>query len=691
MPLNPGDITWDDNPQQPDANAVQWDAPADAQPKQDLAQVNEQMRAMFHSGTPTADIVAFGKQHGVDPNPEQIDHARKNGMDVQFVQPEQLGIGQQLLDSTKNDVAGIAQGAAALPDMAAEGVGKVLSAIPNAISHALTAAGHTDAAKWIQDNITHSLANPAQVGDMVESVAPTPDSASGKAARFVGSLFGGAVTVPAAATESVVAKLVGEVPKAIIPAARVAQSAARETAQAAQELGIDLPAFAVKGPKAEAQAVAKSKGGFGASNLGESADTALDQSRAARDKIASDLAPSRELDASLGDEVSTAATDARTAERARIGRMYDSGDQIMGDTPVSLDQTKQAISSLIDQEDAALVPSAAAPILKQLQAKIGNGGPMTAAALRSSAQNIKSLMTSNSIDATTADHVLKTVTEAMNGDIAAAANGTEAAKIYANARSQWAASKQLDKSVLKPILGASFQNTGDQVARNLVAAAKTNGSRLAKMFAILPEDVANGARSSLIARLGASSDAAQNAAGDAFSLRDFLKNWNQLKGSRNLIFPKETVQALDRLAQIAEHGKTLEKVAANGAAAQSGGLKQALHSAPLGLGAAASYLTHDPKEIVLGMLATGLSSLKQYRSAKLLASTDFAKKLAATPLSLKGASSYWSRPWVATMARKNPIIAGEILAFQKSILAHANDNGIVSAASADTQQQGQQQ
>jgi hypothetical protein len=53
--------------------------------------------------------------------------------------------------------------------MAAEGVGKVLSAIPNAISHALSAAGHDDAANWIQDNITHNLANPAQIGDAVES------------------------------------------------------------------------------------------------------------------------------------------------------------------------------------------------------------------------------------------------------------------------------------------------------------------------------------------------------------------------------------------------------------------------------------------------------------------------------------------------------------------------------------------
>lgn len=633
-----------------------------------------------------------------DSTPEELDALSRKaagyGEKYPVTAPEPSA-GKQLLDNTVNDVAGIAQGAAALPDMLAEGTGKLMSVFPTMIGYAVDKLGHRNLSdlvtgdspgQWWHD-IAHHLANPGQIGDAIESVAPTPDTTSGHVNRLIGNLVGGAVTVPASAVESTVARLVGDAPKAIVPAAKVAQSAARETAQAGQDLGVDLPAFTVKGPKATAQALVRSKGGFGSADLGQSAETALEQSRGARDEIAAKLAPPRELDASLGDEVSTAATDARTAERSRIGRMYDSGDKIMGDTPVALDQTKQAIGNLIDQEDAALVPSAAAPILKQLQAKIGNGGPMTAAALRSSAQNIKSLMTSNQIDAGTADHVLSTVTDAMNADIASAAKGTNAAQIYADARTQWKAAKDFEKTVLKPILGASFQNTGDQVARNLVTAAKTNGTRLAKMFAALPEDTANGARSSLIMRLGAPTNAAQNAAGDAFSLSDFLTNWNQLKGSRNLIFPKETVQSLDKLAQIAQHGKSLEKVAANAAVAPRVGVSEVLHSTPVVLGGAVSYLSHDPKEIVMGMLATGLSGLKQYRAARLLASTDFAKKLASTPLSAKGAAAYWSRPWVKAMAMKNPVIAGEIMAFQKSILAHANDNVVTSAAASPDQQE----
>jgi hypothetical protein len=87
--LDPSGITWDDQPPQqadaPDPSSIQWD---DAPQKLDLQSVNDQMRQMFHAGKPTAEIVAFGQQHGVNPNPDQIDHARANGMDVSFVQPQ---------------------------------------------------------------------------------------------------------------------------------------------------------------------------------------------------------------------------------------------------------------------------------------------------------------------------------------------------------------------------------------------------------------------------------------------------------------------------------------------------------------------------------------------------------------------------------------------------------------------------
>jgi hypothetical protein len=88
---------------------------------------------------------------------------------------------------------------------------------------------------------------------------------------------------------------------------------------------------------------------------------------------------------------------------------------------------------------------------------------------------------------------------------------------------------------------------------------------------------------------------------------------------------------------------------------------------------------------VVGMLDMAL----QYGGGKLLSSPAFARKVAATPLNVKGATAFWSRPWVKAMAVRNPTIATEIQAFQSHML---NDNSIVSsaAASPDPDQQQQQ-
>jgi hypothetical protein len=53
-----------------------------------LQTTNDTLRQMFHSGATTDQIVAYGRAHGVDPNPDEINTARAKGMDVQFVQPD---------------------------------------------------------------------------------------------------------------------------------------------------------------------------------------------------------------------------------------------------------------------------------------------------------------------------------------------------------------------------------------------------------------------------------------------------------------------------------------------------------------------------------------------------------------------------------------------------------------------------
>jgi hypothetical protein len=174
-------------------------------------------------------------------------------------------------------------------------------------------------------------------------------------------------------------------------------------------------------------------------------------------------------------------------------------------------------------------------------------------------------------------------------------------------------------------------------------------------------------RAGIVYRLGAANKGAQNAAGDAFSLDTFLTNWNELKGSRNLILPKETVQSLDKLAQVAEVAKKFGRKLNR---SNTGGVMSYLaHGVPTAVGTGGAIFTHDPHVLAYGLLLSGLSGVKQYGAAKLLASPAFAKKLAATPMNPKAAVAFWSRPWVKVLQVKNPAIAAEIQAFQHAFLS----------------------
>jgi hypothetical protein len=93
-----------------------------------------------------------------------------------------------------------------------------LSVVPNAIGFGLGKLGYNDAAGWVQNNVTHPLANPFQIGGAIENVAPTPDNDLGQGCnrlrRTVGWRRG--LAMPSSAIDNVVSRFVGEAPN--IPA-----------------------------------------------------------------------------------------------------------------------------------------------------------------------------------------------------------------------------------------------------------------------------------------------------------------------------------------------------------------------------------------------------------------------------------------------------------------------------------------
>lgn len=470
--------------------------------------------------------------------------------------------------------------------------------------------------------------------------------------------------------------------------------AAAEIAKAAKALNIDLPRFVIGGERDARRASALEQTIGGSKPISDATTRMLDQAEAARTSIASSVGTAGEP-AAIGDQVLDTAVSNAKAERARIGGIYTRAKTVAAGATVQPVETRKVIGDLLANEREVPGGTKVLPILERYEKAFQEGSPMTIDGARGLRTELRSSLRDEAgATPDNADRITNLVMGGVNRDMKNGLQGQGndlAYKLYRAADTEWAKHRTLEDDVLKPFLGKDFDNWGEDVAKKINSDARGNGTRLARFLNAVPEEQANNARASIIMHLGSSTDGAQNAAGDAFSLDTFLTNWNKIKGSRNLILPKESVESLDRLAKVAEAVKAAgrSKNRSNAAGAMGYILPGLLTTG----GAAETLITHDPRGIALGLLTSALNTVRQYGAAKLLASPAFAKKLASTPLNPAGARAFWSRPWVNAMQVKNPTIAAEIQAFQSAFLKPANDNGgIVSsaAASPEADQQNQQ-
>jgi hypothetical protein len=90
-------------------------------------------------------------------------------------------------------------------------------------------------------------------------------------------------------------------------------------------------------------------------------------------------------------------------------------------------------------------------------------------------------------------------------------------------------------------------------------------------------------------------------------------------------------------------------------------------SQPL-LGGGASLATGSALPFAASLVTAAGTALAQHGGARLLASPNFARRLANTPPNAHAAARYWSSPWVAQMARSQPAIANDLTGFQQAML-----------------------
>lgn len=666
--------------QAPDGHTYEFEAPEDATP--------EQLDAM------TREVAGYGEKYPV---------AAPDAPQPAAPQADP-GIGKQLVDNTVNDVAGIAQGAAALPDMAAEGVGKVLSAIPNAISHALSSAGHDDAAKWVQDNITHHLANPVQIGDAVESVAPTPDTASGKVNRFIGEMVGGAVTVPASATDAIVSKLVGEVPKIPVVAKATAKTLNQDFGAAADRQGIDYMAADLPKATKSKFATALSNLTLGGIPLAEQGERNIGTAGNAVERIAGDMG-------SVADKTGAGQAAQRGSRKFvdQSGAMLDTLESkipIPSNAPAVVGNTRGALTGLAKSFSSnpklaaafadpkiakfldALTPQTTKEATGVLDASgnpvtrdVTHGGGLSWNDLRDFRTRVGQIIGQPGLTSDGAQiGQLRALYGALSDDIRQTASGygPQAEKSWTRWNNYARARANRIENVVSLIVGKSDDKGGQSAFEALQRLASDKGGdpvKLAQALRSMPQDEASSVRATMLDEFGKASAGQQNAAGDVFSPAQFVTNWNKLSDrAKNVLFTGDHRAAIDDVVKVVSGMKASTKFA---------------NTSKTGIGVIAS--THTIPMLLANPVVGALDMALQYGSGKLLASPSFARKLAATPLNEAGARAFWSRPWVKSLQVKNPAIAGEIIAFQHAFLSHVNDNGIVSAASAEPNSQQQQQ
>lgn len=491
--------------------------------------------------------------------------------------------------------------------------------------------------------------------------------------------------ITGAATGAATGAGVGEIGvRAAGKAAGAIDTTAVDAAQAADDLGIDLPKFVVGDKADQKKAAALEQTVGGSKPISNATRQMLDQSEAARDRIASEVGTAAEPEA-MGDAAREAANRSTKAERKRIGGIYDKAKIAASNQAFEATNTGKTLNTIIVNEDQALGGSKVGDIMRDLASDLSDKkGMLTIDGARKTRSNLRTRLRDEAgLTPNDADRLTGMVMDSINTDIESGlldARKPRAVALYREADREWAKMRTLEDDVLKPYIGKDGDAWGADVAKRLSSDVKGNGTRLAQFVSALPEDEANNLRASLIMRLGKAKAGNQDAAGDAFSLDTFLTNWNEINGSRNLVFGKDTVQNLDKLAKVAEVVKSAGR--SRNHSNTGSVMSYLLSGAPLTLGSAETLFTGDPKGIAAGVLLSALNTVRQYGSAKLLASPAFAKKLAATPLHIKAARSFWSRPWVKEMAAKNPTIAAEIEQFQRVFLQSANDNAVSSAAAA---------
>lgn len=197
----------------------------------------------------------------------------------------------------------------------------------------------------------------------------------------------------------------------------------------------------------------------------------------------------------------------------------------------------------------------------------------------------------------------------------------------------------------------------EQMARNKGDVARFN----ATLNRLSPEE-ASSVRATIIDRLGRANDGAQNAAGDTFSISQFLTNWNRMtREAKDVLFGSAGMRRdMDDLALIAERVKASARLAGH----SNTGAVNNFNATTGGLGGAVvALLTGHP------LVAAGLAAPAAYQriSAEILTSPRLLSWLARAPKKPNVAAQRAHVAALSGIAKSEPAIAADVTELQRML------------------------
>lgn len=575
-----------------------------------------------------------------------------------------------IMDSTVNDFAGVAQGAASLVDLPAMLVEAGSQALDYGIDKGLRAVGAGKAADALAERQRKFAPYRAPVGisGAIEKAFPTKPGY--ETSRFISQLAGG-LMVPG--------------PKFASPAPKGNAFMPNAVAKAAERQGVRVLPADVGGATTRRLTAGVAQTPFGAAPVVNAARQSVDDMAAAVGRVAQKAG--RVLDAEDAGTLVQKGVKGFVKKTSRIGgRLYDRAETLAGNAKVDPANARAALDDVISGlSETPETNAAALKLLTGLRDDLAT--PMSVQAARKLRTNVRTAIMKEGLRGSDLERMVGEVLDNVSADIATSVP-PRAAAAYKTADAFWKQRVDQIDEILAPVVGKRGEKDATASFAAIERIARTgDAKRLSRLMASLPKDDAGAITATMIDRLGAATPGAQNATGSAFSPATFLTNWNKMSGkAKAVLFDADLRTALDDLATVAGGMKEASKYAN---VSQTGGANNVASILTGGGGAVTGSFLAGPVGAVVGFIGPIAG---QIGLGKLMASPGFARWLAGTARASKslGAKAAVQRqlPKLAAVASQNPAVASEVTALERALLNALNDNAAVGGAAANDLQEG---